>query len=90
MSGKFERKRRACEPPVGKVGSMPGSPEVKNGDKESSRIHQRCQVRDEESILAFVGELRGSTMVVLGLSLILGVFLFVVDLILSRIINVVL
>jgi preprotein translocase subunit SecE len=35
-------------------------------------------------------ELRGSTMVVLGLSLILGVFLFVVDLILSRIINVVL
>ena len=35
-------------------------------------------------------ELRGSTMVVLGLSLILGIFLFVVDLVLSRIVNVVL
>ncbi len=35
-------------------------------------------------------ELRGSTMVVLGLSLILGIFLFVVDFFLSRIVNVVL
>lgn len=35
-------------------------------------------------------ELRGSTMVVLGLSLILSMFLFVVDLLLSRIVNVVL
>ena len=35
-------------------------------------------------------ELRGSTMVVLGLSLILGIFLFVVDFLLSRVVNVVL
>tara|TARA_B100001765_G_scaffold192200_1_gene139864 strand:- start:42 stop:224 length:183 start_codon:yes stop_codon:yes gene_type:complete len=35
-------------------------------------------------------ELRGSTMVVLGLSLMLGIFLFVIDLFLSRIVNVVL
>ncbi len=35
-------------------------------------------------------ELRGSTMVVLGLSLMLGIFLFVVDFFLSRIVNVVL
>ena len=35
-------------------------------------------------------ELRGSSMVVLGLSLILSVFLFVVDFFLSRIVNVVL
>jgi len=35
-------------------------------------------------------ELRGSTMVVFGLTLILGIFLFIVDLILSRIINAVL
>jgi len=35
-------------------------------------------------------ELRGSTMVVLGLSLILGIFLFVIDFFLSRIVNVVL
>ena len=35
-------------------------------------------------------ELRGSTMVVLGLSLILSVFLFIVDFVLSRIVNVVL
>jgi preprotein translocase subunit SecE len=35
-------------------------------------------------------ELRGSTMTVLGLSLILGIFLFVVDFFLSRIVNVVL
>lgn len=35
-------------------------------------------------------ELRGSTVVVLGLSLILSVFLFVVDFVLSRIVNVVL
>lgn len=35
-------------------------------------------------------ELRGSTMVVLGLSLILSIFLFVVDFFLSRIVNVVL
>ena len=35
-------------------------------------------------------ELRGSTMVVLGLSLMLGIFLFAIDLFLSRIVNVVL
>ena len=35
-------------------------------------------------------ELRGSTMVVLGLSLVLGIFLFVIDFFLSRIVNVVL
>lgn len=35
-------------------------------------------------------ELRGSTAVVLGLSLLLGIFLFLVDLILSRIVNVIL
>ena len=35
-------------------------------------------------------ELRGSTMVVLGLSLILSVFLFFVDFVLSRIVNVLL
>ena len=35
-------------------------------------------------------ELRGSTMVVLGLSLMLGIFLFVIDFFLSRIVNVVL
>lgn len=35
-------------------------------------------------------ELRGSTMVVLGLSLMLGIFLFVIDLFLSRIVNEVL
>jgi preprotein translocase subunit SecE len=35
-------------------------------------------------------ELRGSSMVVLGLSLILSIFLFVVDFVLSRIVNVVL
>jgi len=35
-------------------------------------------------------ELRGSTLVVLGLSLMLGIFLFVIDLFLSRIVNVVL
>ena len=35
-------------------------------------------------------ELRGSTMVVLGLSLILGIFLFVIDFFLSRIVNAVL
>ena len=35
-------------------------------------------------------ELRGSTVVVLGLSLILSVFLFFVDFVLSRIVNVVL
>ncbi len=35
-------------------------------------------------------ELRGSTVVVLGLSLILSVFLFLVDFVLSRIVNVVL
>ena len=35
-------------------------------------------------------ELRGSTMVVLGLSLMLGIFLFVIDFFLARIVNVVL
>tara|TARA_Y100000590_G_scaffold416564_1_gene515408 strand:+ start:368 stop:550 length:183 start_codon:yes stop_codon:yes gene_type:complete len=35
-------------------------------------------------------ELRGSTMVVLGLSLMLSVFLFIVDFFLSRIVNVML
>ncbi|MFQ6616051.1 MAG: preprotein translocase subunit SecE [Fidelibacterota bacterium] len=35
-------------------------------------------------------ELRGSTAVVLGLSLLLGIFLFLVDLVLSRIVNVIL
>ena len=35
-------------------------------------------------------ELRGSTMVVLGLSLMLGIFLFVIDFFLSRVVNVVL
>ena len=35
-------------------------------------------------------ELRGSTMVVLGLSLMLGIFLFVIDFFLSRIVNAVL
>lgn len=35
-------------------------------------------------------ELRGSTAVVLGLSLILGIFLFLVDFILSRVVNVIL
>lgn len=35
-------------------------------------------------------ELRGSTVVVLGLSLLLGIFLFVVDFFLSRIVKVIL
>ncbi|MCH7732576.1 MAG: preprotein translocase subunit SecE [Candidatus Marinimicrobia bacterium] len=35
-------------------------------------------------------ELRGSTIVVLGLSLILSIFLFIVDFVLSRLLNVIL
>lgn len=55
MSGKLERKRRARKPSVGASSSIPGSAEVRDGDKETSRFLHWCQVRNEKSILAVVG-----------------------------------